>query len=259
VLEHLSRGARVHSAYWNVNALSALSCAACGHLLTTFEGLSPDSRTGADICVLDDELDPLYAAALAIDGGHRAAMMAIVERRSGVRLEDGWLAADTRPAIVLPERAPARALGWPAAPGAFFDPELESAVRLAPAAARDALIGELLERMAAVERLGAEPEIAAALSAFAAGAKPGDAGYAPVAPCADRLRDEQRRTAPAGPVRTDRAWRRARAAGAVWLALLPPAHTPSPVHALQEARLVLGDDWLAARTALRSHLRRATG
>src|SRR5205085_11732091 len=62
VLERLSRGARAHSAYWNINALSALGCAAFGHLLVTFEGLGPDDRSGLDVSALDEELDPLYAA-----------------------------------------------------------------------------------------------------------------------------------------------------------------------------------------------------
>ncbi|GAA3934365.1 hypothetical protein GCM10023085_14670 [Actinomadura viridis] len=33
MLEYLSEGGRAHSAFWNINALSSLGCAALGHLL----------------------------------------------------------------------------------------------------------------------------------------------------------------------------------------------------------------------------------
>ena len=117
----LSVGARVHSAFWNINALSALTCAALGSLLVTFEGLFPDRRQGLDIGALDEELDPLYTALSAPRPDFRPVIMAIVERRTGVRLDEEWLAAD-RPAIVLLD-LPASD-GRPVAPGALFDPEL---------------------------------------------------------------------------------------------------------------------------------------
>jgi len=62
VLGRLSVGARVHSAYWNVNRDNALSSAAFGHLLVTLDAQFPDSRVGLDIGVLDSDLDVLYEA-----------------------------------------------------------------------------------------------------------------------------------------------------------------------------------------------------
>jgi hypothetical protein len=250
----LSEGTRVHSAYWNINAVSALTCAALGSLLVTFEGLFPDRRQGLDVCALDEELDPLYAALSRPGSSFRPVIMAIVERRTGVRLDDGWLAAD-RPAIVLPDDLPPGRL---AAPGAFFDPELEAALWLAPAAAQDTLVRDLAELLASADQLGSEPEIRAALTALASGVPRGDAAYAPLRQLTARLGPDSDGPPWTTPVRDDRSWRRARAAEAIQLALLSPGQTPPwpLVNSLQQARLALGDDWLAARTRLRSHLRR---
>lgn len=254
----LSAGARVHSAFWNVNALSALTCAALGCLLVTFEGLFPDRRQGLDIGALDAELDPLYTALSAPRSDFRPVIMAIVERRTGVRLDEDWLAAD-RPAIVLPGRPASgvRAL----APGALFDPELESAVRLASGAACDALAGDLVRSLADAVQFGDEPEIRAARTALDSGAPPGDAAYAPLPGLAARLTAQFDQAPRTVPVRDDPAWRRARAAEAIRLALSPPAQPPPPwplLNSLQLTRLILGDTWLALRTQLRSQLRRGT-
>jgi hypothetical protein len=253
----LSEGARLHSAFWNVNALSALTCAALGCLLVTFEGLFPDRRQGLDIGALDEELGPLYTALSAPRSDFRPVIMAIVERRTGVRLDEDWLAAG-RPAIVLPD--PPLSGGHAVAPGALFDPELESAVRLAPDAARDALVGDLVHSLADAGQLGDEPEIRAARTALASGVPRGDAAYAPLLRLAARLTAEFDQTPRTVSVRDDPAWRRARAAEAIGLALSPPGQPPPPwplLNSLQLARLILGDTWLTLRTRLRSQLRRS--
>jgi hypothetical protein len=251
----LSEGARVHSAYWNVNAVSSLSCAALGSLLVTFEGLFPDRRQGLDIGALDEELDPLYAALSPPRSDFRPVIMGIVERRTGVRLSAEWLAAD-RPAIVLPDGSPPG--GRAVAPGALFDPELESAVWLAPVGARNALAGDLVRLLAEVGRLGAEPEVRAALTAVASGVPRGDARYASLQELAARLTAAFDAAPWTIPVRDDPAWRRARAAEAIRLALAPPAEPPPwpLLNSLQQARLILGDNWLTVRTRLRAGLRR---
>lgn len=249
----LSDGTRVHSAYWNINAVSALTCAALGCLLVTFEGLFPDRRQGLDIGALDEELDPLYTALSAPRSDFRPVIMAIVERRTGVRLGEDWLTVG-RPAIVLPDPPASREV----TPGALFDPELESAVRLAPAAAHNALVGELVRSLTDAGQLGDEPEIRAARAALASGVLPGDAGYAPLTRLAARLTAEFDQAPRTVPVRDDPAWRRARAADAIGLALSPPGQPPSPwplLNSLQLARLILGDTWFTLRSRLRSQLR----
>jgi hypothetical protein len=253
----LSEGARVHSAFWNVNALSALTCAALGRLLVTFEALFPDRRQGLDIGALDEELDPLYAALSAPRSDFRPVIMAIIERRTGMRLGEDWLAAG-RPAIVLPD--PLAPGGRTVAPGALFDPELESAVRLASGPARAALVGDLVQALADAGQLGGEPEIRAARAALASGVPHGDAAYAPLPRLAARLTAEFDQAPRTGPVRDDPAWRRARAAEAIRLALAPPGQPPPPwplLNSLQLARLILGDTWLTLRSQLRSQLRRS--
>src|SRR3982751_1202749 len=66
VLRRLSDGARVHSAFWNVNAVSRLSYAVYGKVLTAFEAF--DLPDWADTAYLADDLDDLDAAVLRYDG-----------------------------------------------------------------------------------------------------------------------------------------------------------------------------------------------
>jgi hypothetical protein len=250
MLTRLSENGRAHSAYWNVNALSALSCAALGYLLVTFEGLFPDDRTGVDACALDDELGLLHESLQAQELDTWAVMMAIVERRTGLRLEDRWFAT-SQPAVVLSDAVRAA----PDRSGrayCYADPELESALLLAPEAADDAFVRELADVLVAAGELAAEPEIEAALTALGEGVPRGDAGYAPLEQLTGRLRDEAEDTPVAD---AGRARRRLQAAWSLQLALRPPSHTPRPLHSVQHARLALGDDWLTARRRLRSALR----
>jgi hypothetical protein len=256
-IEHLSEHARAHSAYWNVNALSSLDCAAFGHRLVSFEGLFPDQRTGLDICALDEELDPLHVSAHAVGrdeehAGFPAVMMAIIERRTGVRFEEEWLDSDF-PAIELPDEPNARPVDQG---GFFFDPELEAALWLAPAQARLAFARELAELLMDVGELADEPEIPSVLEHLARDVPLGDSRYEPLTRLAERLGAEHENTPLTTPVRTNRPWRRAQAAWALRYTLMPPEHTPVPINGATQARLILGDEWLPARNRLRHPLRR---
>ncbi|KAB2340358.1 DUF6461 domain-containing protein [Actinomadura rudentiformis] len=255
-IERLSEEARVHSAYWNVNAVSSLSCAAYGQLLVAFEGLFPDQRHGIDICALDEELDPLYVAlhALHDDEGDSlwAVMMAIVERRTGIRFDEEWLSEDC-PAILLPQtRRHRKAIEH----GGFFDPELEAALWLASSTAYQAFTHDLVELLVEVGELADEPEIQPILECLAAEGPVGDQRYQPLEQFAARTGDDFENTSIAMPVRTSRTWRRMHAAWALQHALVPPAHTPRAVHSLLALRLILGDQWLPVRNRLRRHLLR---
>lgn len=253
VLERLSEQGRAHSVFWNVNMMTSLGCAAFGDLLVAFE--FPDDRTGIDICALD-ELEALYAAERDPGSDTRAAMMAVVERRTGVRLAEDWLDG-SRPAVVLPSS------GVPDRPayggGSLFDPELESALLLAPASVDRDFAGDLMDLLVPAAQLADEPEILAARAALRAGVPLGDERYASLEQLVGRLTEQVRSTPVSGTVLDGMAWHRMHAAWALRLAFRPPEHTPRPLHSLQHARLALGDDWLRARRRLRARLRRPNG
>ncbi|MFD0856620.1 DUF6461 domain-containing protein [Actinomadura adrarensis] len=264
-LDYLSEKGRAHSAYWNVNALSSLGCAAFGHRLVSFEGLAPDQRSGIDVCALDEELAPLYASNHALYKDVErddtwAVMMAIVERRTGVRLDEDWLDS-AFPAIELPGRPPPRAVKQG---GFYFDPELEAALWLAPAEARRAFTRELTELLVDAGGLGDEPEIPPVLELLGQDVPPGDQRYEPLSRLAERLDTEYEEAPLTVPAQTSRPWRRTRAAWALRQSLLTggddtglkDAHTAA--HGAYMARLILGDDWSRARTRLRHRLRRTT-
>jgi hypothetical protein len=101
VLRALSVEARVHSAYWNVNAVSRLSYAAHGDVVTAFEGVAPRWRTGSRPDALEADLTDLYEALRTPDMSFCAGMLAVVEHRTGIRLDAGWF---TRPheAVMIP-------------------------------------------------------------------------------------------------------------------------------------------------------------
>lgn len=251
VIERLSLGARVHCAQWDAQALSTLACAAFGHLLVRMEGLFPDQRVGLDVGALDGELGPVYQALGSATMPFTPALMAVVEARTGVRLHDAWFDS-ARPTVLLP---PYHYHPEDRPHGCFFDPELEAAIRLASPEAHDALVAELLDLLADTGLLDGEPELTDARAALAAGVPRGDDRYLPLRDLANRLTGRFEAAAGLVPPPQAPAWRRARAAAAVHHALLPPSHTPAPIHAVLDARLALGDDWLAARSRLRRHLR----
>ena len=111
--------------------------------LVTLEGLFPDDQTGVDACALDDELGPLHESLQEEELDTWAVMMAIVEGRTGMRLEDQWFAT-SQPAVALSD-------AFRAAPDrsgrayCYADPELESALLLAPESADDAFVRELAD------------------------------------------------------------------------------------------------------------------
>jgi hypothetical protein len=251
----LSESGRVHSAFWNVNALSSLGCAALGHVLVSFEGLRPEDRYGLDVSVLDEELDPLYAAdhELRNDAGDtnfRAVMMAIIEWRTGVRFEGEWL--DTPlPAIRLSGQLNLRRV----AQSGSFDPDLEAALWLAAPAALHAFTREMTEILVEAGDLTDEPEIPPVLERLALGVPLRDERYQILEQMAHRLSSEYEASSLTFPVRECRLWRRTQAASALHHALAPTLVHPLPLHSVQLTRVILGDQWLPARTRLRRHLR----
>jgi hypothetical protein len=138
----------------------------------------------------------------------------------------------------------------------FFDPELESALLLAPTSVDRDFVGDLMALLVPAAQLAGEPEIVSARAALREGAPLGDERYEPLHELADRLEEQVESTPKSDTVLDGMAWHRMHAARALEVAFRPPEHTPRPLHSLQHARLALGDDWLAARRRLRARLRR---
>ncbi|MBG6093838.1 hypothetical protein [Actinomadura viridis] len=128
-----------------------------------------------DVGVLDEELDPLYAANHDEEGSYfdfRAVMMAIIEWRTGVRFKGEWL--DTQmPAIRLPGWVrPRRVLQ-----SASFDPDLEAALSLATPLTLHAFTREMTELLVELGDLADEPEIPPLLEHLAQGVPLRDERY----------------------------------------------------------------------------------
>ncbi|MDJ1132271.1 DUF6461 domain-containing protein [Streptomyces iconiensis] len=85
VLRPLSRlGGRAASAYWNIDALSRLSLAEDGFVLSAFEMLMPEHRHGTH----PEAWDP-HLSGLALGEGWGAGLAAVV-RATGARLDTAW-------------------------------------------------------------------------------------------------------------------------------------------------------------------------
>lgn len=74
-------------AFWNVRSRSAFSYAAAGEVITQFDGRNPARRSGSEPDALQAEQGPLWAAA---SGSWQAAMLALAEFRTGIRLDATW-------------------------------------------------------------------------------------------------------------------------------------------------------------------------
>src|SRR5207248_3946963 len=180
VLRRLSDGARVHSAFWNVNAVNRLSYAVYGKVLASFEAFPFSADPGP----LDGDLGDLAAG-----GDWKAAMLAVVERRTGVVLEDGWLTGP-HPVAVLPP------VPFDPQPPGFLgaaDPDLDALLRLAPEPARRAALRWLVSGLAAAFDLTDEPAVRAVVDTLKTGFPKDELHYQALDGLADG--DRQRRQA----------------------------------------------------------------
>ncbi|GIJ51538.1 hypothetical protein Val02_84240 [Virgisporangium aliadipatigenens] len=102
VLRALSVDALVHSAFWNIEGASRFSYAVDGRVLTAFDGNLPGSRWGEAPDALSTDLDQLLATARGGGGDSRGAMLALIERRTGVALTAEWLKRPHRVLLARP-------------------------------------------------------------------------------------------------------------------------------------------------------------
>ncbi|MGP3937796.1 DUF6461 domain-containing protein [Nonomuraea sp. KM88] len=166
VLTRLSRSGRALSVHWNAEMDSAVAYAAGGRMLTTFDLVNPDERTGDD----PHALDPLLSQ-IGLDGGlptqaRKARSLALGELISGRTLTPERLRApqlvfpltDPRPDALVPasclnprmpfldEPAFARILAGPSAACAPDIVEMVVATVLPMAALEDGLAREVAAR-----------------------------------------------------------------------------------------------------------------
>jgi hypothetical protein len=246
VLRRLSDGARVHSAFWNVNAVSRLSYAVYGKVLAAFEALQPP-ESGP----LDGDLDDLLAAVLDDDGHWSAALLAVVERRTGVALDDDWLNVP-HPVAVLP------AVPHDPRPPGFLgasDPDLDALLRLAPEPVRRSALRWLVSVLAANFDLTDDPAVGAVIDALKVGFPTDGLHYEALAPLSARLQREYQASAGDGPTPENPRWRRMQAGAAIGLAVAPPGHWEDRLDAFHHASLALAERWPEARAQVRAFVR----
>lgn len=257
VLRWLSDGARVHSAYWNVNAVNRLSYAAYGTLVTALDAGYPRDRYGADPDALDDDLRGLLNLNLTDDEDDeddaeespwRAAMLACIEARTGVALDPGWPARDHQSFTAPPLPSD------PRPPVAGIEADVDATLRLAPAPARRAALTWLLEHVVATFDLAAEPALRTGLAAFRAGHHLDDLACAAVFAVRDRLWLDWERHPTGADMEHDPGWRRAQAGWALGAALCARPWQ-DPLEAIQHVRLAYGEQWPRLTKDLKSRLR----
>lgn len=237
VLERISVGARVFSAYWNVNGLSYLSYAVDGRVLTFMEGAFPEDRGGIDPDALNDHLTDLFQIAETEDGSGdwRAAMLATVERLTGVGLRADWLTTDHL-VVALPEPTPGTGSAT------TRDPDISSWLRERPEPARrDALVRLLALANEAVGGV-VDPAVETGVRAFRAGKVVDGATRQALFAIRDSLIDEQERSGIEPGHSEDPSWRRAQAGWAL-TKVLCAAEWQDPLEGVQHAQLALGPSW----------------
>jgi hypothetical protein len=237
----------VHSACWNEDGQGRFSYAAYGRVLTAFAPTSPHRRDGEQPDALDDELDPLHAA-LDSAGDWRPALLAIIERRSGVAIPENWFVRPHR-TVLVPLLPPD-----PRAPGLFggADPDLDSLLRVASDELRRLVLRCVVSALVARFDLVDEPPVGVVVDALKNGWPADELRAEALLPLRQRLFKEYRHRADELPMAEDPRWRRMRAVQAIAEA----AGAAGSTDALWYARQALGDDWPGVREQLSLIVRR---
>jgi len=236
VLRWLTDGACAHSVYWHVNGGDLLAYAAYGKLITGVDVFSPEHRHGDDPAALDDDLQELIALRADDASDYRPAAMAVVEARTGVRLQPDWFERP-RLSVIIAEPLPSD----PYAPTglASVDPDLHVLLSLADADTQRTALTRVTRLLA--ERFDL--------------ADPATASRRALLELRGRLREEFEASREQGPMEQNPAWLRMQATLAISTAALPA----ESLNALCHASLALGADWPALRNELRALARAATG
>ncbi|WP_406103750.1 DUF6461 domain-containing protein [Micromonospora globbae] len=154
VLRWLSDGTRVHTVDWTINGNGGVTYAVYGKVLVWMDMNDPDRRYGDDPSAFDDDLDDVRAA----QGTEyvTAAAMALVERRTGVRLPAEWMSDEgadpqagpwvtVRLGPIPPDPRPPSNFG-------HYEPDLDARLRAAPEPVRRTALALALRAVAARHR-----------------------------------------------------------------------------------------------------------
>jgi hypothetical protein len=246
VLRLLSDGTRVHNVDWTINGNGSVSYAVYGKRLVGMDKNDPDRRYGEWPDLFDEEdLAELREARRQLDAeeddwpNFDAMAMALVERRTGVRLDLDWVESLTEdgPGIVIghipDDPTPRSSLGR-------VDPDLDARLRGGPGTIRHAAL--LLAVRAMAERfVWSDPEAVAATVAAVKRGEPLDRETrSRVFHCrATRDGDEHNGSASHG----------------LYMATSPPDQG-DPLDAIQAVTYALPDQWPALRREIDALLRR---
>lgn len=170
VLERISSGTRAVSVYWNVNGQTRFSYAAGGRVLTAFEALFPDRRTGED----PDGLESVRVGLPWDEALPTPLALALAARLTGSPAEPSWLDGTFE---VFPVEPHAQAL-QPAVdpdlePLTYDDPPLAWALRHATADQQREAAMAAARYAVGVAGLQDHPDVALALRGNAAAAADG--------------------------------------------------------------------------------------
>lgn len=162
VLRWLSAGARVHNVDWTINGNGGISYAVYGTVLAWVDKNDPERRTGDRPEVFDEDLGGLREARRRWDLGDLSGAdfdseaMAVVERRTGIRLDADWVDSfeEAGTAVMIGNIA-----NDPSPPGRFGrrDPDLDARLRTAPEPVRRAAL-TLVARTLAARFIFSDPE-----------------------------------------------------------------------------------------------------
>jgi hypothetical protein len=102
VLRRLSSGCGVYAIGWDIRGNNRFNHYEDGRMAASFDLAEPFDQDGPSIAAMAEDLDFLDRVLADSEGGHwRAAGLAIVERRTGVRLTSEWLAGSYPCLLIL--------------------------------------------------------------------------------------------------------------------------------------------------------------
>jgi hypothetical protein len=157
-LRWLSDGASVHTSWWSdANGRSLLCYAAFGVVLTRLENIDDNEPIGKQPTALDED-----RAALREDQGY-PAQLALVERRTGIRLDAEWL---DQPHATVVVRTPIPDDPRPPGTFGFVDPDLAAIFLLADESTQRAALRWVLDLLADEQDLRGEPAVRFVLDAL---------------------------------------------------------------------------------------------
>jgi hypothetical protein len=244
VLRWLSDGAAVHSSWWGeANGRSFLCYAAFGRLLTQLDHLDSGRPGGEQPTALDEDRASLRGLGGDLD---YPAQLALVERRTGVRLEAAWL-DQPHPTVVLRRPIP----DDPRPPGLFAaeDPDLAALLLMADEPTHRAAVHWVLGLLVDELDLRGEPAVAAVLDALTHDWPAGGAPWGEILAMRIRLQEEAR-TGVAGSPEGDRLARRMFAGEAFTATVTIPYGRLGSLDALYYVKRSLGERWPMIRAEL---------